>query len=174
MQQLDNNVVYYFELFFSSVLILASVNDSYLLFFLSKQISLLSLALYSLFFIYVLTYITKIHRTLNKSGKKYYFAFLHLVFVIMVITFLLSSTIDKQLYSGMTLQTVRMLEFEGFFLVLFIPLFFLTFVAAYFVKEKKYGYKPALLLFLVAFLLITLYYSSKFLLKSFSVMMKNS
>ena len=91
---------------------------------------------------------------------------LHAMFMGAVAVFLLPFALGTQMYPDILLKSAYTFESFGVFFAVFIPLFFLTFVAAYLARQRK-DYRHALLLFIVAFLVLLILFSAKFLVKGF-------
>ncbi|VVB77178.1 Uncharacterised protein [uncultured archaeon] len=160
--RLDNGRIHYVELFVAMALMVLFANGSTFLFFISEQISLLGLFLFSLIIAHILAYVLVYER--NPSARCS--AFLHITFALAVIAFVAAIASDGGLAAAQLVSIARFCYYSVVYFVVFLPIFFLTMVAAYFIRVKR-DYRTAAMLLLVALLLLVLFYASNFFLKSY-------
>lgn len=162
--RLDSHRVIYAELFVSILLLLVHCKGTQFLLFLSDQLAAAGLA----FYVFVIAFLIAYVYWANGAQRAKHPIALHALFASAVAAFLLPFALGIGLYLNLLLKAVQMFTSAGLFLMIFIPLFFLAFTAAYLVRLKG-DRRHAVLLLILALLVLILVFSAKFIVTWFSV-----
>lgn len=148
------------ELFISAFLVLMTLIIAEALSFLLNQIALLALLVCVLFFVFAYLYVTG-----KREAGRARFATLHMHLLFLAILCAVALFLFYTLsgFAGFAIPAATWLINSGLLLALFIPLFFLTFIAFYLHGEKRIGARQVGFMLALVLLVLLLYFASKFM-----------
>ncbi len=157
----------YFELAIIALLLILSLSVVYAQVFFSYYASTLLLSLLVSFSLFV--FLGALYQERDTDIRKRAELARHMLFAAALVSFLLI-IVTAGFGFGSAVDSVFFALVEvAYFLVLFLPLFFFMFIGASIVRKDSRKLKVAAVLFLVAFLILVLYFSSGFLLRNLSI-----
>jgi uncharacterized membrane protein len=155
-----NTRLHYIELFIAALMFISSNEFSFQFSFLFENVFVLGSLISVLFLALALAFVLMRNGRPAEINARWVSALRHAIFIAIFVAYV------AMLASAPVLLISLLKRFwlTGVFLVAFLPIFFLVFIAVYFIKSKE---PKAYLLLVAALLILVLYYPSKVLIYGF-------
>ncbi len=157
--RLSSGSALFLEVVVSSILFIINGSEALISFYLSNSLSIFSFVFAILFLTFATLYAIKKPKDASWKKLDNYSKFLHALFIVSLLSYALSFIASGRV--GFVLAAGFVVTFEVFslFLLLLMPIFFLTFVGFYlFKKGGKSDPWPKFVIFAVVFMLLMLYF----------------
>jgi hypothetical protein len=161
MNKISPKDIHYAELFFGALMFISSNLFSFLLAFVSDSLLFLDLAIAVMFIAFALAFVL-FRDELGNEGSIGVSAFLHMDFAAIAIAYASSFALNPLLWR----RFMEMFMLSGVSFVALVPLFFLTFIGIYLIREKK---QKVFLLLLVVLSVLVIYYTSDIVTNAFRI-----
>ncbi len=158
----------YFEFAVIAIVLVLSVYVAEFQTFFSNAVSALLLAVFAFFSVFVFVHVVYFRGAGAKAAARARLA-QHLLLLSSLASFLLMFVFAGTHFWGTVNTTLSFATVIGSLFVLFLPLFMFVFLGASILRTGKGSAGDASVLFLVAFLILVLYFSSGLLLKYYTV-----
>lgn len=159
--------VHYLELFVAAIILLVANSFSAIFSYVSNSVLVLNLLITLLFLSFAIAYVLRFTGPRPKRASKATSVLMHSVFALIVVAFVSVYVLNGPLAFTLELFLLKYFQTFGILFTVFLPLFFLSYLGSYF--YSKGNRKAAFLFILATFLILVLYYASKFLVKNFSI-----
>lgn len=166
--KLKHDAVNSLEVFIAAIISILTTGVAYFLSFFSSATALFSLLTILSFLLLSYLYVTNQPRSSGRS-KRNHQLLIHSLFATTIVFFVVLLATCGPALPGIASDYFAFLINVAEFFVLLLPVFFFSFIGVELFRSGGDRRKAALVLFALALLILILYYSSHFLLKSFSL-----